>query len=80
MSVQSGAGSAKGAAHRSLAPVLIAVALLLIVTLGILAVAFGRPGETRDLEPTAAPPLDSIRSVLVVVQRGKIGAYFTFPI
>ena len=59
MSVQSGAGSAKGPAHRSLAPVLIAVALLLIVTLGILAVAFGRPGETRDLEPTAAPPLQA---------------------
>ena len=59
MSMRTGAVTAGGPAPRSLAPVLIAVALLLIVTLGILAVAFGRPGETRDLEPTAAPPLQA---------------------
>jgi len=57
--VQSRAGTAKGPAHRSLAPVLVAVTLLLVVTVGVLAIAFGRPGETRDLEPTAAPPLQA---------------------
>jgi len=59
MSVQTRAGTAEGPSRRSLAPVVVAVALLLIVTLGVLAVAFGRPGETRELEPTAAPPLQA---------------------
>ncbi len=43
--------------RRSLTPVLVAVALLLIVTLAVLAIAFGRPGETRDFEPVPAPAL-----------------------
>ena len=59
MPVQAGDGTAEGPARRSLAPVLVAVTLLLVVTLAVLAVAFGLPGETRDLEPTAAPPLQA---------------------
>jgi cytochrome c-type biogenesis protein len=59
MPVQAGGGIAEGPAHRGLAPVLVAITLLLVVTLSVLAVAFGRPGETRDLEPTPAPPLQA---------------------
>ena len=44
-------------AHRRLAPILVAVALLLVVMMAVLAIAFGRPGETRDFEPAPAPAL-----------------------
>ena len=59
MTVEPGGATTEAPARRGLAPVLVAVTLLLVVTLAVLAIAFGRPGETRDFEPVPAPALQT---------------------